>query len=169
LTISPDGRVAIDQERPTRRSTSSAASVVQPAVVAVRPAIFDGEVLAYDEPGLAQALAECGDEVGGILGRAAAHPPDHRQIRQSRRRSGSCASSSRVRSTHTILGRSLRGGGFRRQFRQRVADELRAVLLRGRELIVARERLRDIERLAVVSQFDCGEASALDSLAKISS
>ena len=58
----------------------------QPVIVAVRPAIFDGDVLAFDEAPIAQALTECGQEMHRIGGRPRAHEPDHRHRRLLRAR-----------------------------------------------------------------------------------
>jgi hypothetical protein len=52
----------------------------QPIIVALRPAVFDRHILAFDVTGLLQTLAERGD-VGRIpVGRCAIEPPYHRLI-----------------------------------------------------------------------------------------
>jgi hypothetical protein len=52
----------------------------------VRPAILDGEVLALDEPGLAQAIPERSNKVCGAGRRRAPKEPDHRHRRLLRAR-----------------------------------------------------------------------------------
>ena len=53
----------------------------QAAVVASRPAEFNRDVLALNVAALIlQAATECPDEVGGFVGRARAHEPDHRLL-----------------------------------------------------------------------------------------
>jgi hypothetical protein len=58
----------------------------QPLVLTMRPAILDGDVPAFDETGIPQALPERSEQVRGILRRPAAHPSDHRQPRRLRPR-----------------------------------------------------------------------------------
>src|SRR5262249_40206126 len=48
-----------------------------PIDLIVRPAIFDGDVLALYKSGLAQALPKCFDEVFGTCGSRAPEEPDH--------------------------------------------------------------------------------------------
>ena len=53
----------------------------QSIVLALRPAVFDRDVLTFDEACLLQALAERGHEVRRVGGRSAAEKPDHRHRR----------------------------------------------------------------------------------------
>ena len=62
-----EGSAAEPDQQLHPAATRSDARAGKPVVLAARPAIFDGNVLAFDKAGLAQALAECSEQVDGIL------------------------------------------------------------------------------------------------------
>jgi hypothetical protein len=53
----------------------------QSIVLALRPAVFDRDVLAFDEACFLQALSERGHKIGRVGERRVAEEPDHRHYR----------------------------------------------------------------------------------------
>src|SRR5262249_36016862 len=94
----------------------------QTAVVAMRPAELDRDVLAFGEATLLQAATKRPDKMCGLLRRSCAHKPDHRHcclLRTHRERPRHCCAAKNgdeIATPHSITSsaRASREGGIER-------------------------------------------------------